>query len=245
MRTVILHYHLFKNAGTSIDAALKEQFTSDKWATKEFPNDKTANAEQLAQWIKDEANIVCFSSHTAHLPVPSIPSVKVIPIFFLRHPIERITSVYAFEKRQTVDTFGTKLARENDIKGYIEGRLSNVHDKQCRNFHCDKLGRVYPPTEHNELIRATQALNAMPFFGLVEEFERSIDKLSRVLQNAGFDHVLLKVKKSNASQSGQLTIADKLSTLKHDIGENLYETLLEANKYDIQLYEYAKRLFAL
>ena len=34
-RTIILHYHLFKNAGTSIDAILKDNF-DEKWVTREF-----------------------------------------------------------------------------------------------------------------------------------------------------------------------------------------------------------------
>jgi hypothetical protein len=41
-RNVILHFHLFKNAGTSLDALLKENFPT-QWLTKEFESNKALN----------------------------------------------------------------------------------------------------------------------------------------------------------------------------------------------------------
>jgi hypothetical protein len=51
MKTVFLHYHLFKNAGASLDAALKENFSDadNEWVTKEFPAQPTKNREQVKQ----------------------------------------------------------------------------------------------------------------------------------------------------------------------------------------------------
>ena len=48
MKTVILHYHLFKNAGTSLDAAFKENFSeeSGEWVTKEFPAQPSQNSAE-------------------------------------------------------------------------------------------------------------------------------------------------------------------------------------------------------
>jgi len=40
-RTILIHYHLFKNAGTSLDAVLKENF-GDKWITREFDRKNAA-----------------------------------------------------------------------------------------------------------------------------------------------------------------------------------------------------------
>ena len=38
MTKAIFHYHLFKNAGTSLDASLKENFEAGtEWLTEEFP----------------------------------------------------------------------------------------------------------------------------------------------------------------------------------------------------------------
>jgi hypothetical protein len=52
MRKIILHYHLSKNAGTSLDTAFKANFGQDKWATNEFPTNKNLNAKQLTNGLK-------------------------------------------------------------------------------------------------------------------------------------------------------------------------------------------------
>ena len=52
MRTVILHYHLFKNAGTSVDRLLQRNFP-DAWATREFSGRN--NTAQVIEWISQTA----------------------------------------------------------------------------------------------------------------------------------------------------------------------------------------------
>jgi hypothetical protein len=73
MSTVILHYHLFKNAGTSLDVAFKDNFSEEQgeWVTREFPAQLNENREKVKQWIIDNPQARCFSSHTAILPPPS------------------------------------------------------------------------------------------------------------------------------------------------------------------------------
>src|SRR5262249_29168921 len=44
-RCVLIHYHLFKNAGSSIDAILQQNF-SDRWISLEFPARRGTNQEE-------------------------------------------------------------------------------------------------------------------------------------------------------------------------------------------------------
>ena len=37
MRKLVLHYHFFKNAGTSLDTAFKRALKDGEWVTREFP----------------------------------------------------------------------------------------------------------------------------------------------------------------------------------------------------------------
>ncbi|WOD06199.1 hypothetical protein [Marinomonas sp. GJ51-6] len=110
MKTVILHYHLFKNAGTSLDAAFKENFSVEQgeWVTREFSAQPAKNREELKQWIIDNPQAKCFSSHTAIFPVPHIDGINIIPVIFYRHPIDRIASAYSFEKKQGGNGFSLK-----------------------------------------------------------------------------------------------------------------------------------------
>ena len=110
-RTVVLHYHLFKNAGTSVDALLKRQFPRG-WVTREFPSEPEANARQLAAWLAEDDEAVAFSTHTGLLPPPVVPGLKVVPVIFVRHPLDRIASAYSFEHTQNAPGFGATNGRE-------------------------------------------------------------------------------------------------------------------------------------
>jgi len=90
-RTLVLHYHLFKNAGTSVDELLKRNFGA-RWAQKEFEGGpgREKKAVQLASYLGEKPNLLAFSSHTAQLPTPQLEGVSVFPILFIRHPIDRL-----------------------------------------------------------------------------------------------------------------------------------------------------------
>ncbi|MGR3732958.1 sulfotransferase family 2 domain-containing protein, partial [Pseudophaeobacter sp.] len=142
-RTVILHYHLFKNAGTSLDQILKRNF-GDRWVTREFSMKGGDNSAQLADWIREEKDAVAFSTHTGAGPVPEIEGVRVVSVMLLRDPIVRIRSAYQFERKQCADTLGARLAKEVDFETYVRTRLEMPHDRQCRNFHTHRLASMVP-----------------------------------------------------------------------------------------------------
>ncbi|GAB2706602.1 sulfotransferase family 2 domain-containing protein [Aliiglaciecola aliphaticivorans] len=243
MRKVILHYHLFKNAGTSLDAAFKAQLSKDEWATREFPGHKETNTKQLTSWIKNNPQVKCFSSHSAFLPTPDIENITVYPVIFLRHPIDRIVSAYSFENEQKSDTFGAVLARNTTLAGYIETRLSMPHDRQCRNFQSSRFAMMYPLSQGGELARAISAIENLPYFGMVEKFSDSVIKLTNWLNKEGFHNLNLKPTTQNVSQNASLSIDEKLSKLQNTIGQDLFNHLLEVNADDLALYNRACQLW--
>ena len=60
----IFHFHLFKNAGTSVDALLRQSFPGS-WEQREFDGNKAEIKLQTAQWFNTNHNLIAFSSHTA------------------------------------------------------------------------------------------------------------------------------------------------------------------------------------
>lgn len=239
MKTVILHYHLFKNAGTSLDAAFKENFSEEKgeWVTKEFPGQPMKNREQVRQWILDNPQAKCFSSHTAILPPPKIEGVKVIPVIFFRHPIDRIASAYAFETKQGGDSFGAVLARNTTLAGYIETRLSLPNDHQCRNFHTKRFAQMFGEKQGDEATRAKMAVEKLPFIGVVEQFSDSLVRLEALLKKEGFDDVKLKPVKKNVSRRTEKSIAEKLNEIKELLGYDVFGKLMGANEVDLSLFK--------
>ena len=238
MRTVILHYHLFKNAGTSLDAAFKENFSAEKgeWVTKEFPGNRKQNQEQVKQWILNNPQAKCFSSHTAQLPVPQIEGVRVLPVIFIRHPIDRIASAYSFERKQGSDSLGSVIARNTDLKGYIEIRLAIPNDGQCQNFHVSRLAHNDETGADSFLDKALKALDELYFVGLVERFNDSLARLESQLKEDGFEDISLKPVIHNTSRSHKVSLEEKLDQIRADIGDETYEKLTAANSSDFALF---------
>lgn len=239
MKTIILHYHLFKNAGTSLDAALKENFSEEKgeWVTKEFPGQPSKNREELKQWIIGNPQAKCFSSHTAIFPVPQIEGIKIIPVIFYRHPIDRIASAYSFETKQGGESYGATLARENTLAGYIETRLSVKGDRQCRDFHAHRLATMFGEKQGDEATRAKMAIEALPFVGLVEKYSESLERLEALLKAEGFDDIKLKPVEKNVSRVVKKTLDEKLSEIKEQLGDEAFSKLLVANEIDLNIWE--------
>jgi hypothetical protein len=235
MRKVVFHYHLFKNAGTSIDEVLKLNFAG-RWATREFNGNGGGHAAQVARWLVEEKDAVAFSSHTAMLPPPKIKGVEVFPVLFIRHPLDRIASAYAFESRQANDGFGAVLARNTTLAGYVEVRLSIAQDRQCRNFHISRLGQMFRPETGNGLERSMLALDALPFIGLVEAFDESIERLVAWLAPHFDGFKAIKVAR-NMSRDRAQSLQEKLADLRAGIGEDLWAKVVEANREDLMLFE--------
>lgn len=224
-RTVVLHYHLFKNAGTSLDEILKRNFGGG-WVTREFSMAGGDNSAELAQWIAEEKDAVAFSTHTGIGPVPELPGVRIVTIMLLRDPISRIRSAYRFERNQLVDTFGARLAKETDFEGYVRTRLKNPRDRQCRDFQCARLASMVPG-EAPELDRALSAARDLTVLGNVADFDGTLAKLSAVLK-VDFPDFTWESVQVNISKPAKKAEANN---------EAVTELLKKANQGDLMLLE--------
>ena len=98
-RSVIVHYHTFKNSGTSFDELLTANY-KDNHLCFDGPFPYTMfNQQELLKVIRRNPTKIAFSSHSIRLPVPTDLDVNAVAAVFIRHPILRIRSVYAFEMR--------------------------------------------------------------------------------------------------------------------------------------------------
>ena len=222
MKTIILHYHLFKNAGTSIDALLKRNF-EDKWVTKEFKvtND---NSDEIRVWIEENPKAIVFSSHTMTGSIPKIEGVNIISIIMLRNPTRRIISAYKFERNQQADTWGANLAKQASFEDYVVTRLKKHGDTQCRNFQTGRLASMNL-TQASRAERAINALDDFSIVGIVEDFNKSL-KLLEFMVKKSFPDFKAQSNHSNRSNESELELSPALSQL-----------LYECNKDDNQVWK--------
>lgn len=226
-RKIVLHYHLFKNAGTSVDTILKQNF-GDAWVAREFPPMNGNNTEAVEGWILETPEAVAYSSHTMMGPLPKVKGVEMISILLLRDPIERIKSAYRFERQQNANTWGAKLAKANDFESYVNARLVRNGDRQCRNFQTHRLA-CFSTSVLPELDRAKAAVHELSVVGRVERMQEFLRLLEEKL-NEHFRDIQVESLWKNKSEDMPLSTES-------------IEDLIENNKDDMAILDYLDEIF--
>lgn len=232
-RHVILHNHLFKNAGTSVDRILQQNF-GPLWQSAEFMAEGADNTQAVADWISKTPTAAAFSTHTLRGPVPQISGVTIIPLVLLRDPVARIASAYRFERAQKAETRGARLAKAHGFAGYVHARLSTQGDRQCRNFQTNRLAILMPDAPGSELDRARAAAHMIWSTGVLGEvahFGMAMDLLQERLMPHHPDFRWQPITANAAgNDSAQL------------VSPEMRARLVETNQDDLELLDYVRRL---
>lgn len=235
VRHIVLHNHLFKNAGTSVDHILRQNF-QERWVKREFSDPHPGQTAEIAGWIQNNPDAIAFSSHTIQTVLPVMPDVRIIQIVMLRDPVERIVSAYRFEKTQISQTRGAQLARQNGFAGYVHALLQTKGDRQCRNFQTRRLAVLFSNASGNEITRAEHSASLITqtgVLGLVSEFDAAMARLCAIIKPyyPAFDwHPV------NANMSDRSTV--------QPISPDMRRILEDANRDDFRLLRHAQNILS-
>jgi hypothetical protein len=240
-RLVLIHYHFFKNAGTSLDATLKLSF-GDSWLAQEHPTARHPDQVALLRaTLLENPSLRAISSHTLLFPLPHIPGFTFFPVLFVRQPLVRLRSAYDFERQQDADTPGANLAKRTTFAEYLAHRLATPNDRACRDFHTYRLARLLPPALAPERARALAAIDLLPFVGLVERFDDSLALLQERITPLFPTFRSISVRKNVTARDE--TQSDILAGIEVELGKTLFDTLVEANRGDLAIYAKVKWLY--
>lgn len=169
----------------------------------------------------------------------------------LRDPINRVYSMYRFDRRRPEDTPAGCIAKERSFRGYVEWWLKREHDTILSNWQvrcCTPQGRLSgcgkSPTRKGwdaDLKAARSAIENFVFAGTVEDFDESMLLLECRLQQRGipFDASYLRRNTAPHDPDGEDNTRDHLLKL---LGGPLHELLMELNTLDHDLFGLARRL---
>jgi hypothetical protein len=251
MRNVVIHYHIFKNAGSSIDRVLASNYGS-AWTTFEGKTPTSLlSAHDVEEFLASHPDIQAVSSHLARPPLPRV--VNTFPIVFLRDPVDRAASVYAYERRAPSNVKSSEIAKEGDFRNYVswclgQGRRQGggvIMNYQVVHLSSSSFrnGHVYlAEPDEADLEESFQFLSSIPFFGIVEEFEASLRLLENMLMPIRPDFKAENAKE-NVTASRSASFEEKIRAIRRDLGEEVFYELEEANRLDIRLYKMALELF--
>jgi hypothetical protein len=238
-RTVILHAHIFKNAGTSVDNILKHNY--GKQFVDHRESDKLVEGKQafLEDYFRQNSKIVAFASHHLPLPLHTIPGLDYCIIMMLRHPIIRVGSVYRFEHTQRVNNPSVKAAKRYDFADYVRWHLDQGYKTFCNYFirYCTSAVNE-PLTDELRLNYALEQSKHFSVLGVVERFAESMTVLQKNLAANGLDFQVIQSRKNVTDQSSEHQ-GDKLARIEQALGESLYATILEHNKEDLLFYQHS------
>jgi hypothetical protein len=247
VRHVILHYHIFKNAGTSVDASLSSSFGPAWHNYDRDPRWTNITSADLLDHLRLHPDLRALSSHQARWPEPSAPDLVVHPVVFLRHPIDRVGSIYAYEAR-----IGGEHAAGRSLAEYVDWLLSPEGGIVACSFQTlflsDDDHLTQPPLGPNtvagpeHLATATARLERLAAFGVVERFEESVALLGRRLA-PDFPELDLTVRRENTSGERGSTLAGRLDQLAEALGRRRARRLARANEADLELWHRAGQLF--
>jgi len=242
-KSVCLHYHIFKNGGTTIE-----------WiAERNFPN-KTINIDTdnpkgilsndvILEYLSSHPDVKTISSHQIRFPLPISNIYEFIPIFFLRHPIDRMFSIYKFNKRRTDSNApGVVKAKSLSFNDYVKWNLDKKRHKGMKNFQVLFLSdkSINAAVDEKDFDIAMERIRSCPILGVLNRFDESLVLGEEVLEKY-FDSIDLSYIKQNISENKVKELDDSLDEIKNSLKPYIFDEILKENQFDLKLYSEANK----
>jgi len=230
---------MFKNGGSTLDWILKRNFKDAfrEWHGPEA--NSTLFVSDCAQFLETNPGVQVISSHHLRFPI-DLTRDDLVPLVILRHPIDRIASVFEHERRK----FG--IHRNNPkfeslskwLRIAVANEPYNVCDSQTV-FIADGA-TYYDPPDKTALVRAKETMESLPFVGVVNRFEASMLVLERMVQKRrpSFDAAFFP---QNVSIGRHSTLEHRLAAIENDLEPDIWNCIWNNNRYDLELFEAANK----
>ncbi|MCV2870152.1 sulfotransferase family 2 domain-containing protein [Defluviimonas sp. WL0002] len=252
MRTVICHYHIYKNSGTSFDDALARNFGAGHLSFDgPFPYFSIDRA-QLDRIICRNPDRQAFSSHQIRLPVPASLDYRVLAATFVRNPFLRVASIWRFKRAHADGTRTSELARRMAFAEWLDHALSDpqeithVSNAQTRILGEDGTGRLLmrrgPSRMEYDLEQARANLRNVALLGRTDHYEADLLRFSRRLDAEGISLDSPVTQRLNVTDASTGSVAQRVAALFEELPESLVARFVMANDQDVALCDHATRL---
>jgi hypothetical protein len=250
VRFVLLHYHFFKNAGTTIEEILAHSFFENYSRLDSEDFDGAVSQEELVSFLQRHPRMKAVSSHQFRYPVPQVRGFIFFDLCFLRDSIDRIRSMYDYFREKPVPGEpASELARERSIGGFIAGLVEH-HAYRVSNVQVNLLanGIVNDPPAETDLIRATEVMLKTSFLGVVDCFHESLIAGQYFLRPV-FPNLALAQQPANVSGGWNDSVTTRVEKFRQACDPDVFAELMRLNALDAELVERARaevhRRFAL
>lgn len=242
MNNIIIHYHIFKNAGSTIDWILERNFGELARKFDERDPEIALPGNTILDFLAKYPDSKSISSHQLRFPLPKTQNNRFLPVVFIRNPIDRAFSVYSYLKRIDSDYIFAVKAKTLNIKEFFEWYFQ-MKNLVMRNFQVVYLTKqnFLDVADMKDYYFALEILKTIPIVGVVERMDESLVVAENTLSSY-FENIDLSYIKQNVSPDRFGSLEERICFEKERIGDNLAEHLTESNRLDIALHEDANKI---
>ena len=245
-RKLLLHFHIFKNAGSTLDAALEKNL-GDAWMSVEGNDaDHHMDWRKALKFIKSHPGARALSSHTLRYPVPTrTAGVKFLPLLLLRHPIDRLASIYYFERGHVVDshTETSRIARKGSLADFIQFVMMKRPELGCdtQTSLIARSGTYRSIPRKKDLDAARLAIKALPVPGVVEKMDQYLMMLETEFSSL-LPNLDLACPDENRNAERAPSLLTRLRKIRAQLPLPLWKEFRQRNRLDLELWRFAHRL---
>jgi len=243
-RDIILHAHIFKNAGTSFDYALKQNFGEGFIDNRDDNDIIKYKQKYLEKYLDKHTFIKAFSNHSIHFIPKSNDRYRFHTVYLIRHPIDRIQSVYTFEKKQPSEiSEGAEKAKEYSFEEYLDWYINEETPATIRNSQTIFISGQGPEAHDidSKCKVANNRLSNIELLGVVDRYDESMVVFEEYLKRY-FPDIDLSYIIQNVSDNSSTDIDTKINTLLSSLSTDLAKKIIEKNSCDLLLYAKANIL---
>lgn len=227
MKKRFIHIHVPKCAGSTFNAVLKRHFGRRMLRYDDRKPGYIFTDAEKAGLLESNRGIECFSGHALRYPAPPRRKTLFNYITFLRHPLERIVSLYAYEKKVQGTDF-----KFSTFEDWVSARLKAVQ-LQRDNAVCNYQAFHIMGTRNMTAVsfeKAAGILDTFYFVGISERFDTALVLLGRKLGLKLSD--LCYIPKNITGSKQQVRVSPEIE-----------KQLRAVNRIDYALYAHASERF--
>lgn len=240
MRKIILHHHFFKNAGSTLIAALSREMGND--FVEYHPSSDSEGvfgAGELANLLNTNPQLKAISSHhftgenyNLH---PSLRSdFRFFDFILVRHPLKRLLSIYNYYQTLGASNHPIVGAAQSLSLGAFLNHLIRQHPNHAINPQVNSLsgGATMPPS-YKHLDLAIERLVRCTMCGTVDNYHDAMI-IAEYFAMPIFPGLKLHYSIVNSSPTSS-GYDGSLESIESLVGHDLYKIVVDLNALDIEL----------
>jgi hypothetical protein len=241
MRSVLLHYHILKNGGSTIEEILRRSFAERFVSFDHAGADAEIKPAELLTILNENPRCQAFSSHQIFYPVPQVRGFLFFDICFLRDPIDRIRSIYDYFRGKPTDGNPVRELANQETLGEFTRRLIDDMPWVVNDVQVNLLakGIVNDQPVPDDLDRGIERMLETSFLGVVDRFNESLVAGEHSLRIM-FPALDCAQSAVNDSAKPGSTLADRVEQFRSACEPSVFEELLRLNAMDLELLRRAR-----